>query len=96
MQPIFHFWSAGVASRVLEYKWYGLLGFFAMVELSPMDDLWKALSNIGVAGFMFFFYRADRKDSEAKYLAIATDHQELIVANTKALTELTVLLRQGK
>lgn len=42
----------------------------------------------GLAAFMFYFYRQDRKHSEDRYEALAKDFREIVEHNTEAMTSL--------
>jgi hypothetical protein len=64
------------ASFAGEWKWWGFFGAFAFFQVLPNQDIWTHLSSLGLGGIIFFFYRQDRRDSEARYSAMVLDIRE--------------------
>ena len=56
---------------------------------------WSALGVGGLlAAGMFYFYREDRKRSEAAYAQMIADFRAIIEANTEAMTSLREAIRE--
>jgi hypothetical protein len=56
---------------------------------------WGALGVGGLlAAGMFYFYREDRKRSEAAYAQMIADFRAIIEANTEAMTSLREAIRE--
>jgi len=58
---------------------------------------WLAQFGLGavMAGMMFIFYQRDRKASEDRYAALATEFRTIVQDNTKALVTLTDAMREA-
>ena len=67
--------------------------------VSQVAEIIQALAPLGIggvlAGFIFYFYRLDRTESRDSYKAMAESFRSIVQDNTKAVTELTTLLRNG-
>lgn len=76
------------------FKWLTAFGAFALLQISPEENLWKYLASLGLAGVIFYFYRQDRQLSEKRYETIAQAHTQIVMDNTVAITKLTGILEQ--
>jgi hypothetical protein len=72
--------------------------FCLLLQTDPSDlKDWGSLGVGGLlAGVMFYFYRQDRKDSEARYAKIAEDFKQTIIESTRVTASVAEALRAFK
>lgn len=64
--------------------------------MDEMKFLWQLGVGGAIAAVVLWMYRADRKASEERYVALATDFRAIIQDNTRALTQLTLTLNESR
>ncbi len=82
--------------RSFEFMRSSLLMVGLLLQGAIPPDLWGHIFNGGLACIIFWFYRLDRKDSDERYKALATDYRQIVSENTKALTSLVIHLKGGQ